>query len=150
MSVIVRRLGDALPPGFTDFAEFFASWKDEFWAYGKDDVKNDYNSIVFGGTSADDQLRIMNQPEFRLLHNLLPAGTTPVAAFCQIYSLKYRRKMQTLGISGLYTIKFTLWPSVSAEPLGMNATDFAYKLYGRDRGTVPVTVALPPLVPVTE
>ncbi|NED88109.1 hypothetical protein G3I76_49510, partial [Streptomyces sp. SID11233] len=98
MSVIVRRLGDSLPPGFTDFADFFTSWEDAFWDYREGDVKNDYNSIVFGGTSPADQLEIMNQPEFRLLHHLLPAGTTPVGAFCQIYSLKYRREMQTTGI----------------------------------------------------
>ncbi|MFJ7626610.1 hypothetical protein ACIQZN_08985 [Streptomyces sp. NPDC097595] len=134
-----------MPPGFTDFAEFFMSWRDAFWAYREDDVTNDYNSIVFGGPSAGDQLWIMDQPEFRMLHNLLPAGTTPVTAFCQIYSLKYRRQMLTTGISGLYTIKFTLWPHVSAEPLGALSTDFTYKLYDTGRATVPVTVALPPL-----
>ncbi|MFI7276345.1 hypothetical protein [Streptomyces sp. NPDC049879] len=150
MSVIVRRLGDALPPGFTEFADFFAGWQDAFWAYPKDDVRNDYNSIVFGGTSADEQLRIMNQPEFRLLHSLLPAGTTPVTAFCQIYSLKYRRQMLTLEISGLYTIKFTLWPHVGASPLGPQSTDFEYTLYDSARATVPVTVALPRLVPATD
>ncbi|PJN30732.1 hypothetical protein CG717_18265 [Streptomyces sp. CB02613] len=145
MSVIVRRLGDAMPPGFADFAEFFASWQNEFWAYRKDEVKNDFNSIIFGGTSASDQLWIMDQPEFRLLHNLLPAGTTPVTAFCQIYSLKYRQKMLTTEISGLYTIKFTLWPHVSTEAFGMRSTDFEYKLYSPNKETVPVTVALPPL-----
>ncbi|MFJ8254117.1 hypothetical protein [Streptomyces sp. NPDC094466] len=145
MSVIVRRLGDAMPPGFTEFAEFFGSWQSAFWPYRKDEVKNDYNSIVFGGTSATDQLWIMQQPEFRLLHNLLPAGTSPVSAFCQIYSLKYRQQMQTSEISGLYTIKFTLWPYVSAQPLGSNSADFEYKVYNSDKGTVPVTVALPPL-----
>lgn len=150
MSVIVSRLGDAMPPGFIDFADFFTSWQDAFWVYRKDDVKNDYNSIVFGGTSAGDQLWVMNQPEFRMLHNLLPAGTTPVTAFCQIYSLKYRRQMQTTDISGLYTIKFTLWPYVSASPLGMQSTDFEYTLHASDKATVPVTVALPPLVRVTE
>lgn len=78
-------------------------------------------------------------------HNLLPAGTSPVSAFCQIYSLKYRQQMQTSEICGLYTIKFTLWSYVSAQPLGSNSADFEYKVRNGDKGTVPVTVALPPL-----
>ena len=143
MSVIVTRLGDAIPPGFADFADFFASWRDNFHPYRKDEVKNDYNSIVFGGTSPGDQLWIMDQPEFRLLHNLLPAGTTPVAAFCQIYSLKYREKLLMSEIYGLYTIKFTLWHQVSIGARGVNSSDWDYKLYGRDKGIIPVTIALP-------
>ncbi|MBA0052973.1 hypothetical protein E0L36_19460 [Streptomyces sp. AJS327] len=57
-------------------------------------------------------------------------------------TLRYREKIGLAGYSGTYTIKYTLCPYVSTEPLGMRTVEWTYKVSSSSRDTVPVTVSV--------
>ncbi|NEA46687.1 hypothetical protein [Streptomyces sp. SID10815] len=65
-----------------------------------------------------------------------------LAAFCQILTLRYRDKIGLAGYKGTYTMKYSLWPQVSTEPLGMRTVEWTYKVASSSRETYPATTSV--------
>lgn len=141
---ILRKVSTATWPGFEDFQEYFRGCSEQFWSYRSNhDVKRTDSAIVFGGPRVSDMLRIMDQPEFRMLHNLLPAGTDAVTAFCQIYALKYRDRLGLQDTHGTYTINFEVWSHICTENIGTGTVQFRYKIDSNSaKAVLPLTICL--------
>ena len=78
---------------------------------------------------------ILNVPKFRHFHNLMPAGTDPCVAFCQLMVLKYRSKLKLDNESGTYLIRFHVWHDIYThknEGQMSQRVDFSYSAGNKD------------------
>lgn len=103
----------------------------------------------FGRTRVADNdsemTRILNYPSFRFFHNLLPAGTDVVTAFCQIMTLRYQKKLGLSNHSGTYRIVFNVWTDVNFNKneaqLSQDAM-FSYSVGSKSKKDFPAFICL--------
>ena len=78
---------------------------------------------------------ILNVPKFRHFHNLMPAGTDPCVAFCQLMVLKYRSKLKLDNESGTYLMRFHVWHDIYThknEAQMSQQVNFSYSASNKD------------------
>ncbi len=96
-NAIIKKWSEQTYPGFEEFKSYVESC--DLVSYKNDGVNrnNDDSCIWFndasGGRPQADMEYILNVPKFRHFHNLMPAGTDPAIAFCQLMTLRYRSKL---------------------------------------------------------
>ena len=124
------KISDASYPGFAELAKYIDTLPlPDYWdGEGRLNIhgnsiefansgKQHYGGYMMGNISDNDSemTKVLNTQVFRFVHNLLPAGTDVVTAFCQIMALKYRNKMVLSGASGTYRVIFHVWTSVTTH-----------------------------------
>ena len=124
---IYTKLSDSSYPGFSELRKYIESCGiPDYWSGESKVNKNDdhawfensgrqhYGGYMMGNISDNDSemTNVINTPEFRFFHNLLPAGTDVVTAFCQLMAIKYEKKLGLAGLRGTYKVKFNVWTKV--------------------------------------
>ncbi|WP_330925567.1 hypothetical protein [Candidatus Sororendozoicomonas aggregata] len=119
-SPIIKKWSDQTYPGFEDFKNYVESC--DVISYKNDEVHRDNSNndcIWFrdasSGRAQSDMEYVLNTPKFRHYHNLMPAGTDPAVAFCQLMVLQYRSKLELMGESGTYLIRFSVWANTYTQ-----------------------------------
>ena len=118
-NAIIRKWSDQAYPGFDEFKNYVESC--DILEYKNGEVhRNDDDSCIWfkdasGGRSSADMEYILNVAKFRHFHNLMPAGTDPVIAFCQLMVLRYRSHLKLSNESGTYLMRFHVWNDVYTQ-----------------------------------
>ena len=113
---IIRKWSDQTYPGFEEFKNYVESCS--IIDYKNHDVNRGDNSIWFrdaSGRASGEMEKLLNVAKFRHFHNLMPAGTDPVTAFCQLMVLRYRSRLNLDNESGTYLVRFNVWTRVSTN-----------------------------------
>ena len=115
-NAIVRKWSDQTYPGFEQLKTYIESCGIIDYKNGEVHRSDSDGCIWFrdssSGRSQADMEYVLNTPKFRHYHNLFPAGTDPVVAFCQLMVLRYRSQLNLDNESGTYLIEFHLWGDV--------------------------------------
>lgn len=115
-NAIVRKWSDQTYPGFEQLKTYIESCGIIDYKNGEVHRSDNDGCIWFrdssSGRSQADMEYVLNTPKFRHYHNLFPAGTDPVVAFCQLMVLRYRSQLNLDNESGTYLIEFHLWGDV--------------------------------------
>ncbi len=107
-NAIIRKWSDQSYPGFNELKNYIESC--DVVSYKNDGVhRNDGDSCIWfkdasSGRAQADMEYILNVPKFRHFHNLMPAGTDPCVAFCQLMVLRYRSQLNLNNESGTYLL----------------------------------------------
>lgn len=118
-NAIKRKWSEQSYPGFEELKRYIESC--DIISYKNDEVhRSDSDSCIWfrdasGGRTQADMEYVLNTPKFRHFHNLMPAGTDPVVAFCQLMVLQYRSKLNLTNESGTYLICFSVWKDVYVQ-----------------------------------
>jgi hypothetical protein len=115
-NAIVRKWSDQSYPGFNELKSYIESC--DIIEYKNHEVHRGDNSIWFrdaGGRASSDMEYVLNTPKFRHYHNLMPAGTDPCVAFCQLMVLRYRSQLKLDNESGTYLIRFNVWSDIYTQ-----------------------------------
>ncbi|TMP40984.1 hypothetical protein CWB96_22085 [Pseudoalteromonas citrea] len=118
-NAIIRKWSEQTYPGFDALKSYIESC--DVISYKNDEVnRSDSDSCIWfrdasSGRSQADMEYVLNTPKFRHFHNLMPAGTDPVVAFCQLMVLQYRTRLNLANESGTYLINFHVWHDVFAN-----------------------------------
>ncbi|MGI0119711.1 hypothetical protein [Zooshikella sp. RANM57] len=152
----IKKLSDLTYPGFDALREYFDSLQlPEYWD-GEDKIGSNDNEVWFADTndkymasfmsiidnSDSEMTKILNMPEFRYFHNLLPAGTDVVSSFCQMMAFKYRKKLGFENLRGTYRVTFQVWTNVTTEKNEAQLSQQVLFLYnvGSGKNRYPVIV----------
>lgn len=115
-NAIKRKWSEQSYPGFEELKHYIESC--DVVSYKNDEVhRNDNDGCIWfrdssGGRPQADMEYLLNVSKFRHFHNLMPAGTDPVVAFCQLMVLRYRSQLKLTSESGTYLINFHVWKDV--------------------------------------
>ncbi|MEL6722571.1 MAG: hypothetical protein AAFP10_05040 [Pseudomonadota bacterium] len=112
-NAVIRKWSDQTYPGFEDFKNYVESCS--ILDYKNHEVHRNDNCIWFrdaGGRASSDMEYILNVAKFRHFHNLMPAGTDPAVAFCQLMVLRYQSKLDLANESGTYLMRFNVWSDI--------------------------------------
>ncbi|MFB2936086.1 hypothetical protein ACE1B6_12610 [Aerosakkonemataceae cyanobacterium BLCC-F154] len=159
---IVQKLSDLTYPGFPDIRNYIEScgipdyWDgenrigiDQYHIWFDDSGKVDYDYSGFGGRTTYDydseMTKVLNTAEFRFFHNLLPAGTDVLTAFCQLMILKYRNKLGLSGYSGTYRVIFNVWTDISTNKNEAQLSQqvmFSYSVSSGSKRDIPLLICL--------
>ncbi len=115
-NAIIKKWSDQTYSGFEEFKSYVESC--DVISYKNDEANRNDNCIWFrdaGGRAQSDMEYVLNTPKFRHYHNLMPAGTDPVVAFCQLMVLQYRSRLSLNNESGTYLIRFNVWSDVYTQ-----------------------------------
>ena len=119
-NAIKRKWSDKTYPGFEELKNYIESCGViDYWNHEvhRDD---DGNQVIWfkdnpGGDPSRKMEDVLNYPKFRHFYNLMPAGTDPVTAFCQLMVLRYRSQLNLDNEFGAYLIRFHLWTNVNTN-----------------------------------
>ncbi len=115
-NAVIRKWSDQTYPGFEELKSYIESCG--IIDYKNDEVhRSDNDSCIWfrdasSGKAQADMEYVLNTPKFRHYYNLMPAGTDPVVAFCQLMVLQYRSQLNLTNESGTYLIAFSVWSDV--------------------------------------
>ncbi|NES83822.1 MAG: hypothetical protein F6K63_33470 [Moorea sp. SIO1G6] len=119
-NAIIRKWSDKTYPGFEELKNYIESC--QVIQYRNDEVHrdDDGNQVIWfkdapGGDPSREMEVLLNVPKYRHFHNLMPAGTDPVTAFCQLMVLRYRSQLNLDNEFGTYLIRFHVWTDVYAN-----------------------------------
>ncbi|WDE06478.1 hypothetical protein SG34_006040 [Thalassomonas viridans] len=118
-NAIVRKWSEQSYPGFEELKNYIESC--DIIDYKNGEVhRSDNDSCIWfrdasGSRPQADMEYVLNTPKFRHYHNLMPAGTDPVVAFCQLMVLRYRSQLNLNNESGTYLMTFSVWRDVYAN-----------------------------------
>ncbi len=114
---VIRKWSDQTYPGFDEFRRYVESCK--ILDYKNHEVHRNDKCIWFrdasSGRASADMEYILNVAKFRHFHNLMPAGTDPAIAFCQLMVLRYRSQLDLANESGTYLIRFNVWSDINTN-----------------------------------